>query len=107
MRCMVELISLMNNYYLFARDRLYPKSARIRYNAYIDKVKIACWHTFEDRSIKSILLFMQAFEKAKPLIKKSFKINIYCGDSPRKDMPIFAYSRKNMQKKIIAIPDFN
>ena len=81
----------------------------IHYNVKTSSLRIRCPKVFEDRGIKSLGLFMQAFEYAKPEIANSFSILLNCDDFPTKQLtkrPVFAYSKCDSQTNIHLFPDF-
>ena len=84
---------------------------RVKYNARRQSLRIRCPKTFEDRSVKSLELFMMAFEYAKPHIKKNFHFLICCEDFPEgiyTSGKILSYTKDERRDcgKIEMIPDF-
>lgn len=83
---------------------------KIDYIASKDKLKIYCPHSFEDRTVKTLEMFMMAFENAKLNIKDDFHIALNCEDFPdgkyKNKRTIFAYTKKNTDEETVLMPDF-
>ena len=84
----------------------------IKYDGRRQNLQIKCPRSFEDRTVKSLAMFMLAFEKAKPQLGiKSFNILLNCEDFPEQirnigNATILSYSKKDEQEDIKLFPDF-
>jgi len=86
------------------------KNIRIQYKNGL--LKVVCPHTFEDRGIKTLELFMIAFEKAKARIEGNFCLDIMTEDFPehcisRGNKLAYSKARDSSNEAIIPIPDFS
>lgn len=79
---------------------------KIRYNVREGNLRIYCPKSFEDRAIKTTMMFMQAFELIRPQIHKDFAITISVDDFYRRDKKVFAYACDKNTTNVILIPDF-
>lgn len=87
--------------------KIKPYYLIIKYDYKTDSLKIKTYHTFEDRAIKTLELFMIAFEQIKNKIKGNFTLKINTGDYCCSKRKIFAYSNdESVKNKIVSIPDF-
>lgn len=83
----------------------------IKYNVQSQCLRIRCPRSWEDRSIKSLEMFMMAFEYAKPNIQNDFRCLINCEDFPeaiRSKQIILSYTKDSNSNtnKIEMVPDF-
>lgn len=84
---------------------------RVDYFASKQKLIIRCPYSFEDRAIKSLEMFMMAFEYAKPQIKQDLHALVCFEDFPERILTkrvIFSYTKDESCKddRIVMIPDF-
>lgn len=90
--------------------RLGRNYIKIDYIASKDKLNIYCPHSFEDRTVKTLEMFMMAFEKAKLDIKGDLHIALNCEDYPdgryKTKRTILAYTKKETDKTTLLMPDF-
>lgn len=70
------------------------------------KLMVKCPKTFEDRGIKTLELFMEAFENVKTQIDRSFVAYIDVEDYPKHSFPMLSYSNDGTNGDIVLIPDF-
>jgi len=82
----------------------------IRYDGRRQNLKVRCPYSFEDRTVKSLAMFMLAFERAKPeLIGKKLDILLNCEDFPEtinnSRSIILSYSKAEGQN-VELFPDF-
>ena len=85
---------------------LYRDCIKIRYDVSKEELDIYCPKSYEDRSVKTVQMFMQAFEYAKPQIRKSFSLVISFDDYYDKSRKAFAYCKSDDMDNVILIPDF-
>lgn len=84
---------------------------RVKYNFQKQRLNIVCPKSFEDRTVKSLEMFMMAFEYAKPHVKKNFDFLICCEDFPEgihSRARILSYTKDESKEncQIALIPDF-
>lgn len=106
--------TIIHKYYnlLFKIGKYFGKNQiRINYHAGKQRLDITCPKSFEDRSIKSLEMFLMAFEYAKPSVNKSFTFFINCEDYPkyvRHNQIVFSYTKDDASNSnnLYLIPDF-
>lgn len=90
--------------------RLGRNLIKIDYDKKRDRLKVNCPPCFQDRTIKTVELFMMAFEYAKNKLNGDLHLAICCEDYPSNKYhtkrKILSYTALNENKNIILIPDF-
>ncbi|MGN0384197.1 MAG: glycosyl transferase family 90 [Eubacterium sp.] len=90
----------------YIKVKLGLTNIHIKYDAKKQRLKINCPYSFEDRAVKTVQMFMSAFEIAKPKVSNSFKMCITWEDFPVGEKCMLSYSKRDTDDNIIAIPDF-
>lgn len=107
--CLLKRNHFLVETYQFIHEKNQNRKLKIRYSVRSGTLSVHCPRSFDDRCVKSLELFMLAFERAKSEIRNSFRLTLCVGDKPDRirKKRMFAYCRADDQKDVILFPDFS